>query len=210
MNLLNLLFGTVLLSVIHSLIPNHWLPLVAVARADQWNAKQLLTKTFVIASLHALSTLIIGLFIADIGFHLSQKQHTIAELLVPVVMIVLGLVYIGINHTHEHLEHVNTQSKKGWSVVFAIGLAMFLSPCLEMESFFLLAGTYNSRSVIALVGLVYFLTTTAGIMLFTYMGWIGFKAIKSHWLIHHEKKVSGIVLIVFGIISFYLAYFNKI
>jgi hypothetical protein len=181
-----------------------------MARVNQWNAKEMLVKAFVVASLHSLSTLIIGLFIADIGFHLSEKQHALAELLVPVVMIILGIVYIGINHTHEHHEHVSTLSKKDWGAVLAIGLAMFLSPCLEMQSFFLLAGTYNNRAVIALVGIIYFFTTTAGIMLFTYAGWMGFNAIKWHWLIHHEKKVSGIVLIIFGIISFYLAYFNKI
>ena len=34
--MIQVLLGSLLLSVIHALIPNHWLPIVAVSKAQQW------------------------------------------------------------------------------------------------------------------------------------------------------------------------------
>ena len=38
--------GTILLAIVHALIPNHWLPLVAVARAEKWSRNEMTMITF--------------------------------------------------------------------------------------------------------------------------------------------------------------------
>ena len=44
--MLSIIAGTVLLAIVHALIPNHWLPLVAVAKAEGWKQKEVTTVTF--------------------------------------------------------------------------------------------------------------------------------------------------------------------
>ena len=34
--LLQIFFGSFILSLIHALIPNHWIPLVAIGRTEKW------------------------------------------------------------------------------------------------------------------------------------------------------------------------------
>ena len=53
--------GTVLLALVHALIPNHWLPLVAVAKAEQWKKRDVNIITFISAAAHVLGTVILGL-----------------------------------------------------------------------------------------------------------------------------------------------------
>jgi len=52
--------GTVLLAFVHALIPNHWLPLVAVARAEGWKAREVTVITFIAALAHVLGTVALG------------------------------------------------------------------------------------------------------------------------------------------------------
>ena len=44
--MIGLLTATIILSIIHALIPNHWLPLVAVAKAEKWEVKELMLVGF--------------------------------------------------------------------------------------------------------------------------------------------------------------------
>jgi len=55
--------GSFLLSIVHAAIPNHWLPLVAVSKSEQWRLSETLTITAITGFAHTLSTIIIGLII---------------------------------------------------------------------------------------------------------------------------------------------------
>ena len=65
--------GTVLLAMVHALIPNHWLPLVAVARAEQWKMKDITTITFFSALAHVLGTVALGVVLGMIGKELREE-----------------------------------------------------------------------------------------------------------------------------------------
>ena len=65
--MLSLLTGTIILAAIHALIPNHWLPLVAVAKAEGWKPKEITTITLLAAAAHVFGTVILGLILGIIG-----------------------------------------------------------------------------------------------------------------------------------------------
>ena len=71
--MLSLVAGTFFLALIHALIPNHWLPLVAVARAENWKVKDLTTVTFISATAHVLGTVALGLVLGVIGKELAER-----------------------------------------------------------------------------------------------------------------------------------------
>ena len=59
--MIGLLTATIILSIIHALIPNHWLPLVAVAKAEKWEVKELMLVGFASALAHVLGTIALGI-----------------------------------------------------------------------------------------------------------------------------------------------------
>jgi uncharacterized iron-regulated membrane protein len=80
---------------------------------------------------------------------------------------------------------------------------MFLSPCLEVESLFLSAGAYG-MGLVGLLSLIYAVVSISGIMLLVQLGYKGVNLLTAHFIEHNEKRISGIVLILVGVLSFFL------
>jgi hypothetical protein len=142
--------GTVLLAMVHALIPNHWLPLVAVARAEQWSRKDVTTVTLLAALAHVTGTVALGLVLGFIGKELVEKYGTAIHVGSSVLLIVFGLVY------------------------------------------------YTVLSV------VYALVSISGILLLVRLGYKGVNLLPASFIEHNEKRISGTVLILAGIASFFL------
>ncbi len=198
--------GTVLLALVHALIPNHWLPLVAVARAEQWKQKEVTTITFIAALAHVTGTVILGLILGVIGKELKENYGAAIDVSSSVLLIVFGLIYFTVNLPHHHHSEQKDvaaykRSKRKWILVFIT--MMFLSPCLEVESLFLSAGVYG-MGIVALMSLIYAIVSICGIMLLVNLGFKGVNLLPAHFIEHNEKRISGIVLIVVGIVSFFL------
>ena len=80
---------------------------------------------------------------------------------------------------------------------------MFLSPCLEVESLFLSAGAFGMGTV-SLMAVIYAIVSIAGILLLVNLGHKGVKLLPAEFIEHNEKRISGIVLILVGIVTFFL------
>lgn len=198
--------GTVLLAMVHALIPNHWLPLVAVARAEKWPRRDVTVITLVAALAHVLGTVALGLVLGKIGKELEQEYGSIIYVASSVLLIVFGLIYYTVNLPHHHHNSSRDvaeykRSRRKWVMIFII--MMFLSPCLEVESLFLSAGAYGMELVIAL-SVIYAIVSISGILLLVTLGFKGVRLLSAHFIEHNEKKISGIVLILVGIVSFFI------
>ncbi|RYF36308.1 MAG: hypothetical protein EOO38_27860 [Cytophagaceae bacterium] len=82
-------------------------------------------------------------------------------------------------------------------------IMMFLSPCLEVESLFLSAGAYGMK-LVSLISVIYAIVSISGIMLLVNLGFKGVNLLSAHFIEHNEKRISGVVLIVVGILTFFL------
>lgn len=198
--------GTVLLAFVHALIPNHWLPLVAVARAEKWTKKEINTITLLAALAHVLGTVALGMVLGFIGKELEEKYGQTIYVASAVLLIVFGLIYFTVNLPHHHHSEQKDvtaykRSKRRWVLIFIV--MMFLSPCLEVESLFLSAGAYG-MGLVSLLAVVYAIVSISGILLLVNLGVKGTNLLSAHFIEHNEKRISGIVLIVVGIISFFV------
>jgi hypothetical protein len=63
--------GAIVISLLHGLIPSHWLPLVAIGRNRHWSRAHIMRFTLFAAIAHAGSTVLIGLLVAGLGKYLS-------------------------------------------------------------------------------------------------------------------------------------------
>jgi hypothetical protein len=77
---------------------------------------------------------------------------------------------------------------------------MFFSPCLEIEAYYFTAGALG-RLGIATVSIIYVVVTVLGMLLLVDLGRRGIEKVRLHFLEHHEKGVTGVVLIVLGVLA---------
>lgn len=214
---LQIFAGSFLLSVVHALIPSHWLPLVAISKAEKWNEKEMLGVTAITAIAHTISTVIIGIIVGLIGYKLSESYHFITHYIAPIVLIALGFVYFILEYRHSlikkehhHHHHIDVEGivkkkKSKRSIILALSAAMFFSPCLEIEVYYLTASRLGWIGI-GIVSIVYFTITVLGIVALVFLAAKGIKKLNWHFLEHHEKLISGIILVLVGLMAFFIEF----
>lgn len=203
--MIGILTGSFIISVLHAIIPSHWLPVLAIAKQQEWTRKETLRVTLLLALAHTASTVFIGLVLGLIGVQVSDNIDHLLHIIAPVILITMGIVFIIRHHRHKHFqldkEGVKNKSKK--AIILALSFAMFLSPCLEIEAYFLLAGTH-SLFLLVILAIMYSTTTIVGMLLLVGIAFKELRKFDSHKLEHNAGIITGWVLIITGIVSFFL------
>lgn len=209
--MIQLLLGSLLLSVVHAAIPNHWIPLVAVSKSEKWPRSTTLSVTAIAGLAHTASSIGIGLLVGLLGYKLSGEFEVITSIVAPSILVGLGLVYLvldfrGSHHHHHHFDDAVDKSKKSISaIVISLSVAMFFSPCIEIEAYYFHAGTQGWQGVL-MVSIVYLIVTVLGMMVLVDLGLRGAKRLRSHFLEHHEKKITGFILILAGLAAYFIEF----
>jgi nickel/cobalt transporter (NicO) family protein len=204
--------GSLVLSLIHASIPNHWIPLITIGKTEKWSQRQTILATIITGFAHTLSTVIVGIVVGLIGFRLSSKYGLISDIIAPSILLCLGVVYLlhdfrGSHlheHGHSHQPASPASGKDKWSVILTtLSIAMFLTPCVEIEAYYFQAGIKGWDGIF-IVSIVYTLTTVLTMLILVYLGMKGINRFKSHFLEHHEKGITGAVLIALGLLAFFV------
>ena len=205
--------GSLILSAIHALIPNHWLPLIAVGKTEKWTQSQTLWATVITGVAHTLSTIIIGIVVGLVGFKLADRYSLISETIAPAILIGLGMIYVALDfrtHTHHHeiksMVKVPGKNKSRWvAILTSLSVAMFLTPCIEIEAYYFQAGTIGWIGIV-IVSAVYLMTTLMIMLFLVSLGMKGAKTFRSAFLEHHEKATTGFVLVVLGLLALFVKF----
>jgi nickel/cobalt exporter len=202
--------GSLVLSLIHASIPNHWIPLIAIGKTEKWTLKETLAATVITGFSHTFSTIIIGIVVGIIGIKLSVNYNFIMSYIAPSILLVIGCVYVIMQFTvpghHYHESEIigKTDKKKTKIAILAsLSIAMFLTPCVEIEAYYFQAGMIGWKGII-IVSVVYTVTTVVLMLLFVLAGYKGTQRFQSHFLEHYERLITGTVLIILGILAFFV------
>jgi nickel/cobalt transporter (NicO) family protein len=199
-----LIIGSLVLSVLHALIPNHWLPVLAISRKEGWTLSETTVVTFVSGSAHALSTVLIGLIIGLVGVTLADSVSHFTQIIAPAILISLGIFYIYQHHRHKHFHlHADAKILSKKRVIVGLVIAMFFSPCFEIEAYFLVAGAHG-WSQVAILAILYTLVTVSGMVLWIRMAYQGLVRLNWHALEHNAGIITGVTLVLTGVISFFI------
>ncbi|MBK8503562.1 MAG: hypothetical protein IPL46_15920 [Saprospiraceae bacterium] len=201
----NIIVGSLLLSLLHAIIPNHWLPVLAIGRKQGWSLAETSRITFIAGSAHVMSTLVIGILLGLIGRELGSQIENFTHIIGPSILILMGLYFVQQHYRHHHfhlpIKEIETKSKK--SIIVALITAMFLSPCMEIEAYFLLAGSESWYLLLAIAGM-YAVVTITGMLIWIRVVYRGLLKLNWHKWEHNAGIITGLVLISTGIISFFI------
>ncbi|TFB11617.1 hypothetical protein E3V55_03305 [Candidatus Marinimicrobia bacterium MT.SAG.3] len=199
--------GSLLLSVIHASIPNHWLPLIAISKSENWSRRETLAATAIAGFSHTASTILIGILVGLLGFSLSENYESIVRIIAPVVLIVLGSMYFLLDmkhsHTHLHDSEGKTGKRSKMAIISSLSFGMFFSPCIEIEAYYFSAGLIGWSGIVV-VSVVYLIVTVIGMLILVDLGLKGINKLDWHFLEHNEKRVTGSVLILLGFLAFFV------
>jgi len=201
----SLLIGSFLISLLHAVIPNHWLPVLAIGRKEGWSLAETTRITFLSGLAHVLSTVLIGLLLAIIGNQLAGYIEDFSRIIGSAVLILMGLYFIRQHYTHHHFhvnqKQINTKSKK--ALLVSLVIAMFLSPCMEIEAYFLVAGN-NGWEQFIIIALLYSTISISGMLIWVRIAYKGMLRLNWHKLEHNAGIITGGILIATGILSFFI------
>lgn len=201
-----IIIGSAVLSMLHALLPNHWLPIVAIGHQKNWSLQETLVVTGIGALAHSLSTIAIGVGMGYLGYKLSMKFEYFIAYATPAIFILMGVFFIYQHHSHNHF-HISKERMESftskWKIIGALTVAMIFSPCLEISGYFLAAGA-NGWDKVAMVATLYAACTIVGML--TWVWWLYPKVRKMDWhaLEHKAGLIAGWILILTGVVSFFV------
>ncbi|MBK7880005.1 MAG: hypothetical protein JNK69_00690 [Saprospiraceae bacterium] len=198
--------GTILVSILHALIPSHWIPLISVSKTSNWTKNETLKITFFVGLCHVLSSILLGVLIGFIGFKLNVEFKAIFKLAGPILLIIMGIFFVYRHHTHHHFQldgDLMEPPIRKKQLILSLMMFMLLSPCIEIEAFFFAAGSYGIYPLL-MVALIYALFTLAGMLIWVDISWRGMQKFNFHKMEHGAGLVTGSIIIITGIVSFFL------
>ena len=102
-----LLLGAAAVGLVHSLLPDHWVPLAVVARTQRWSLLRLGRVSALASGAHVVTSVVLGGVVALVGLQFqkqieAQQGHVVGAVLVATgaAFLVWGLT--GHGHAHEH------------------------------------------------------------------------------------------------------------
>jgi nickel/cobalt transporter (NicO) family protein len=204
--MLSIITGSLIISLLHAVIPNHWLPVIAIGRKEKWTLEEITYVTLISALAHGISTVLLGFILSYLGAELADTVNHFTHIIAPCILIILGLFFIYRHHKHKHF-HLSEEVKQKRSkktIITVLVIAMFFSPCLEIEAFFLLAGA-QARWFVWSIALMYLLITTTGMVLLVQYAFRGLLKLNWHSLEHNAGIITGLTLVATGIITFFIS-----
>ena len=203
--MVSVITGSLVISLLHALIPNHWLPVMAIGRKEGWSLGETSRITFIAGVSHVVSTVLIGILIGLIGEELANNLDHFTHVVAHSILILMGLYFLRehYHHHHFHLRKQTLEKKTKQSIITALVVAMFLSPCMEIEAYFLLAGT-EGWHLMLLIAVMYSVITITGMLIWVRIVYKGLLKLNWHKWEHNAGIITGLTLIATGVLSFFI------
>lgn len=192
------LISTFTVSLLHTLIPSHWLCFVVVGRAQGWRLRKTLGVAAAAGLLHVASTMVLGVLFALTGRTLLGGDDHLLEMASAGVLGGLGLLYLVSHALHAGHHHEQDQRVTEQAAFVALLFSLVFSPCTL--SIPLLFATAWSAGWIALslVAVVLLVSTVGVMLLLVGLTSLGIEKLQFSILERYEKLIVGIVLCLLG------------
>jgi ABC-type nickel/cobalt efflux system permease component RcnA len=205
-----LLVGAVAgVGVLHTVVPDHWVPITAVARARRWSPAQTARAAFTAGTGHVVSTLLIGLLVWLAGVAFAKRFGSLVEVASSVALIAFGLwiavgAYRELRHErehhggHEHHAHEHhPDPAKAVSSRTALLLILGSSPMIEGIPAFFAAAKYGP-ALISVMAAVFAIATIATYVLLCVWSAAGAQRLSLGPWEPYGEVLSGLIIALVG------------
>ena len=216
-----LMVSAAISAILHTLVPDHEIPLAMIGRTQNWSLKKMAGVTLIAGVIHISVSMAIGAVALIASTALSQLIANSTQQISGLLLIAFGSIYASVSwkrkkggHSHSHgnnqvdpshknihSEHQHTSSdnkpKVGWGawIVAIVGIA----PCFTLIPVLIAAVPYGATTTL-LVMTSYAIATIGMMVILTS---IAFKTIqyvsKLHKIEKHMEILAGLVILIVGI-----------
>src|SRR4051794_5185683 len=96
--------GVISVSVLHALVPHHWLPFVLIGRREGWDRKRTLGVLALGAVAHMVSTMTVALIVGFLGRQIDQRFEALHGVVPAMVLFAFGGGFFLSSFGHFHSE----------------------------------------------------------------------------------------------------------
>lgn len=194
---------------LHTLAPDHWLPIAAVARARRWSARRTARVAFACGFGHVTVSAALGILALVSGTAAIEALGSQSGAVASVLLIGFGLAYglwglrhaalrrlHGHPHAHDHdHDHDHPPSRRTAWTLFAIYCA---DPCIAVVPIVFAAAPLSAMATAAIV-IVYEAATIATMVTLTLAARAGANRLRAAWVDRYGDGLAGALIAVTGI-----------
>lgn len=214
-----LVLAAMAVAVIHSVLPDHWLPIAVVGRTQGWPLVRVARVSGLASAGHVLTSLVLAGVVALVGLRFQEQIETQQGRIVGGILILAGLGFLvwdlarrrGRHHHHAHHqdgnEHAHSHTgaeERPWVARLrnlGVPLGVAASPDLTILPVALAAAAYGIGAVGAVLGAFTLLTVATFVVLTVLAAAAGYQ-VRGRWLDEHANLITSVVLIVIGLVAF--------
>jgi putative Mn2+ efflux pump MntP len=193
-----LLLGTVgAVGVLHTIVPDHWLPLALMARQGKWSRRNIAGAAFLAGLGHTLSTLAIGLAVYWAGLAVALRFGHLLAIASSLALIGFGL-WIGIAGLREAAAHDVAKPRpiRGRGVLLIV---LGSSPMIEGIPAFFAAARFGAGLLAAMAALFALATIVTYVGLTLYSA-TTLQRISIGPLERYGEALSGAIVAIVGMV----------
>jgi hypothetical protein len=194
MNLaLPLVLAAITVGSLHSLAPDHWVPIAAVSRARGWGAAKTARVALLCGFGHVTVSVALGLVGLVTGRAAMETIGTHAGAVSGLLLIGFGVTYAAWS-LHRHA-HAHQHEAKTVGALFAIYAA---DPCVAVIPILFAAAPLATRATIGIV-VCYEAATIATMVGLVALARAGASVLRGHWVEHYGDAAAGGLVAVTGV-----------
>jgi nickel/cobalt exporter len=200
---------------LHSILPDHWVPLAVIARTQHWSIARVARVSLLASVGHVVTSLVIAAIIATIGLQFRAAFEAQQGHIVGAILILTGIGFLiwalsghgghhhgDHDHEHDHHEHGAHPLERDGSTMHRIAaiagpFGAAASPDLTILPVALAASAIGTGAVAGCL-LSFTVVTLATFVVLTVAATLAGYQVEGEWLEEHGYHVTAVVLIVIG------------
>ena len=211
--LATLIVAAVTVGSLHSLAPDHWVPIADVARARGWSRGRTARVALLCGFGHVTVSVLLGLLGFLGGVELVHSLGRRMESMAGLLLIGFGSAYAlwGMRHTiagklhghsHHHYDHVHDASR---ATVWSLFLIYCADPCVAVIPILFAAAPLPVSQTIGLV-VLYEAATIGAMVGLVALAHAGVRAVRGKWIERHGDSAAGGLIVVTGLVVMMLGW----
>jgi nickel/cobalt transporter (NicO) family protein len=183
---------------LHTLAPDHWVPIAAVSRARGWSLGRTARLTLLCGFGHVTVSAALGLIALVSGTAVVEAFGAHTASVGGVLLIGFGLAYAlwGLRRLRARHDHPHISDRATTWTLFAVYCA---DPCIAVIPIIFASAPLAHASTIAIV-VVYEAATIATMVGLTVAARAGISTLRGRWVEHYGESAAGALIVATGII----------